>query len=313
MNSNGVKAFAEASGLKFDKKREIAYGIYQGYYTIIHFIKAQKQNIIVMQVNGERLGAESELVNGLNTITTSREFVNYANYIKDTITVNTKSKGNADNNQLKDVMDAVVGLCREKGLVSCCGKCGKEEGLSVYSINKKSEVLCAGCFSSLTNELQSQGNNEKQSNMLAGLVGAFLGSLIGVALWIVIYQLGYISGLVGFVLTICTIKGYEKFSGKLTKVGLFISVIISLVMIFVAEYLSLGILAYIEFSKIYSSIDIFSGIRAVPVLLEESEIFMEFIKDLAFGYVFCILGDFTLIRQTMRSLSSEVEAVRLDD
>ena len=61
--------------------------------------------------------------------------------------------------------------------------------------------------------MNPQGKKAKSSgsNVLAGLVGAFLGSLVGVVLWLVVYKLGYIAGISGAVMVICAMMGYNKF------------------------------------------------------------------------------------------------------
>ncbi len=50
---------------------------------------------------------------------------------------------------------------------------------------------------------------ERKENVLAGLVGAFLGSLIGVACIVGIGQMGYVASISGLVMAVCAIKGYS--------------------------------------------------------------------------------------------------------
>ena len=49
---------------------------------------------------------------------------------------------------------------------------------------------------------------KKRENVPAGIVGAFLGSLIGVACAVLIGQLGYVASISGLVMAVCALKGY---------------------------------------------------------------------------------------------------------
>ena len=60
---------------------------------------------------------------------------------------------------------------------------------------------------------------KKRENVPAGIVGAFLGSLIGVACAVLIGQLGYVASVSGLVMAVCALKGYELLGGSLTKKG----------------------------------------------------------------------------------------------
>ena len=58
--------------------------------------------------------------------------------------------------------------------------------------------------------------NESQKstdNIITGAVGAFLGSLIGVACIVIVGQLGYVASVSGLVMGVCALKGYEKQKG----------------------------------------------------------------------------------------------------
>ena len=78
---------------------------------------------------------------------------------------------------------------------------------------------------------------KKRENVPAGIVGAFLGSLIGVACAVLIGQLGYVASVSGLVMAVCALKGYELLGGSLTKKGALISSLLILVMTYLAHRL----------------------------------------------------------------------------
>ena len=61
-----------------------------------------------------------------------------------------------------------------------------------------------------------ENNNliQKKENVFAGIVGALLFSFVGGALWVILYQFGYLAGISGLVGVVCAIKGYKIFAKK---------------------------------------------------------------------------------------------------
>ena len=104
-------------------------------------------------------------------------------------------------------------------------------------------ILCNNCRGELEVALQNyqQQKRSEKSRLVPGLVGAFLGSLIGCALWVVIYRLGYIAGIAGAVTAICAMKGYEMLGGHLDRKGVAGSAIIMVVMIYFCQSPCLGL------------------------------------------------------------------------
>ena len=99
-----------------------------------------------------------------------------------------------------------------------------------------------------------------RDNVIAGTVGAFLGSLIGVACIVILSKLGYVSAVSGLVMAVCAIKGYALLGGKLTKRGAVISGLFILVMTYVATKLCFALAVMevateeVSFFLIYQSI-----------------------------------------------------------
>ena len=79
---------------------------------------------------------------------------------------------------------------------------------------------------------------ETEENVLFGVVGAFLFSLVGAAVYIVLSMIGYLSALSGLIGVVCAIKGYTFFAKKDSKRGIVISVIIAAIVLIIAWYVS---------------------------------------------------------------------------
>lgn len=75
----------------------------------------------------------------------------------------------------------------------------------------------------------------KKGNVLLGTIGAIIGSLAGVALYVGVAMLRVFSSWSGAVALYCAIFMYTLFSRKLTKLGVVISIIVSCASMILAE------------------------------------------------------------------------------
>lgn len=143
--------------------------------------------------------------------------------------------------------------------------------------------------------------NNKSENLIGGAVGAFLGSLIGVVLWVIIGKLGYIAGIAGAVMAISALFGYEKLGRKLGKKGTVICIIILIVMVYFSTKLSWAIDAYDAFKEEEQRIGIFEAYKILPQLIKENNIQLVFYKDLMIGYALTFIASAKTIANALKS------------
>ncbi len=212
---------------------------------------------------------------------------------------------------LDGFLKEITGYCQNNGLMPCCESCGTEYGLNLYQVDGVSHMFCSGCYDKVSGQIQQNTARKKQQgsgNVIGGIIGALLGSLLGAAAWILIYQAGYISALGGLLMVICTMKGYELLGGRLNALGITVTCIISVAMLFLAEYLCLGL----EIYKIYNentrvlSVSIFDALEDVPLLLTDPEAAGAVFRDMAIGLVLMIVGAFSTVKQTYKSNTGSV-------
>ena len=127
---------------------------------------------------------------------------------------------------------------------------------------------------------------KRRENVAAGLVGAFLGSLIGVACTVIIGQLGYVASISGLVMAVCALKGYEMLGGTLSKKGAVISSVLILLMTFFAHRLTWAIAIASELEW-----GVLESYRSISHLLERGMLeSTAYWGDLAMLYLFTLLG-----------------------
>ena len=165
-----------------------------------------------------------------------------------------------------------------------CSKCGVEV--------PEGTVRCDHCGFPIK-------SGEKRENIIAGIVGAFLGALIGAACIILISMLGYIASVSGLILAVCSLKGYELLAGKLSGKGIAISILFMLVTPYIADRIDWAIVIMQEFADY--GVTFAESFAAVPELLKDGSIEMgEYIKNLLMIYGFCILGAFATLKNTLK-------------
>ena len=144
-----------------------------------------------------------------------------------------------------------------------------------------------------------QEERTKRENIVGGIVGAFLGSLVGVLCTVVIGQLGYVASVSGLVMAVGALKGYELLGGSLSKKGAVISSVLVLVMTWFAHRLSWSI-------AVASSVgvNVFQCFRLIPTLLEDGWLESRaYWGDLAMLYLFTLLGAVPTILAGLRNAS----------
>lgn len=176
---------------------------------------------------------------------------------------------------------------------SGCENCGNAlEQISCYEVNGLHHHFCDGCVDSIQASLQDRQDAtiSHKSNLIPGLVGALLGSLIGCVLWVIIYRFGYIAGIAGAVTAICAMKGYEKFGNVLDKKGVICSVIITVIMIFLANKIAWAWEAYSVYGDYgYSFSDCF---RSLGEIIKASDLTGNYYIDLVIGYGLTLLASY---------------------
>ena len=136
-----------------------------------------------------------------------------------------------------------------------------------------------------------------RDNVIAGTVGAFLGSLIGVACIVILSKLGYVSAVSGLVMAVCAIKGYALLGGKLTKRGAVISGLFILVMTYIATKLCFA-LAVMEVAT--EEVSFFFIYQSIGHFLEDSELRRIFLGELALQYLFTLVGSIPTLISSLR-------------
>lgn len=127
----------------------------------------------------------------------------------------------------------------------------------------------------------------EESKKGKGIVGAFMGALIGGIIWTIIGCLGLISGWIAILIFFLAQFGYKKMTGKMDQFGVVISLIFGLLIIIPATYASYGFSLFQALNDGASShFTYFEVLSSLPVYMERYDLWGEFIGNLLMGYLF---------------------------
>ena len=134
-----------------------------------------------------------------------------------------------------------------------------------------------------------------RENPLTGMIGALIGAAIGAAVIILLGRIGLVASISGFILAVCTLKGYQLLGRKIGIPG----IIICLVLIAITPYVADRIEWAMVIKKTYADmgVSLVDAFRVVPEFIKEGAIDkVSYIKSLGLIYLFAGFGAFGTLR-----------------
>lgn len=317
-----LKTMAEQYGLAHlpkskDLPWETAYGSFQGYD--VSMVNIHPQNGLIVQLlfsarPGDRPITESPAAFLARFAEEQKKVVQSATVQGSTLQVTMKvSTWKKVMASVGMVLNTVTGYLAANGFVSCCDRCGSAGERHLCAVGTLGcRTLCPECQQRTAGEMEAQNAEvkSKKGNMLTGLVGAFLGSLVGVVVWVLIYQLGYIAAIGGLIMVVAVIKGYEIFGGRLSLGGTIACVVLSVAMLFLAHYSCYAFEVYKAFSAEYE-VSFFECFQALPAFFEDSDLRTSFIGELVIGYLLMAVGSVSSIISAFRQSNPNNTVTRI--
>ncbi len=132
---------------------------------------------------------------------------------------------------------------------------------------------------------------EQKTSVWKGLLGAVIGSLPGIIVWIILGYFGYTAALVGVLLAFGIIFGYMKLGGAPDMLGVVICIITMVVGIYLGVHLSYSVSLYAW------EPDLVGCVFGLYDKLLSRDALGGFFADLGLGYLFGFAGGFGTLRK----------------
>lgn len=292
----------------------IVSGYARGYYTLLQFIENGPVPQIIIRINAKEGSYDpaKPVQQFLAELKAENKQVLAANYIDSRLEVSVRRPTLLKNiaGAVTPILDKMWDYCKQNGFVTCCGVCGKEDATpSLCSVSGNAKFICEECGAQneqLLNNAQVQ-EQSKPVNIAAGIVGALLGVIIGIILWVIVYQMGYMASIVGFVMMICSFKGFELLGGRLNIPGIIICVVMDFIAVYFAHNIALAVAISQEF-------DIFSfgdAYKYISIAIQDSDVAAEYYRDLFMGYGLTALAIIPSLINHIKSRKAQYEFKKL--
>ena len=197
-----------------------------------------------------------------------------------------------------------------------------EETVKEGAANEQTEANGAGTDYSYAQQENAQtftpaAKPLPPENVVAGTVGALLFSIVGAIAYFIIYQFGYIAGICGLITVVCAIKGYALFGKRESIKGIIIAVVISVIALIAAEYVSIAYIIYDSINEGFASgvldytISLADAIAvSFSLILETPDLLSSVLKDIAIMLALSAVGAFSSIRNAVASVKSQSNGKR---
>lgn len=249
-NNSVLQGLAANCRLQYvNEPEQAAYGVFNNFGLVVKYLASEKQYIVLVSAGATSNEAINNIVASLNQFASERrKTINYTSYLDKVVTISVKNTGNNTLPALQEAIEASTYFCNQFGFVPVCKYCGNNMDLGFFAVGGTVDTMCTQCFNKQQAETSNMAMAEanKQFNLPLGVLGAVIGAFLGGLIWVVTYQLGFLLFITGAVIVFLSCMLLKKMGGKFTTSGLITALAISLVMVFVSEYLAVGINILIE-------------------------------------------------------------------
>ncbi len=188
-----------------------------------------------------------------------------------------------------------------------CPICGQfdPDGLAYY--NGVYQKVHLSCIENLLDKREADvAQNEKNGNFLTGLIGALLGGLVGILPSVItVMAANHIYAILFVLIPLCIYYGYRLFRGKMNNAAIVLTIVLSVVFLFLMEYLVLVLTIHQDYGM-WLFADCFK-------VFFDPEFFGEMIKTMGMSALFLVIGivySWSQISQNNKKTSTSVQFTR---
>ena len=285
-----LSAAAEATGLSFDQGRNVLYGTFNGFSVAVPQAPSNARYCLInfhVTHDGSPLSASEgkQIAKESNKLV---EFFKPSAAPSVSFMVKLEKDEAAAAQKILDALTYLSETFAKRGYVNACEHCLQPRQTEPCAVGNGLKFFCPDCFESVSANIsdKAQAEADTPENVVAGIVGALGGALLGAVVVVIFGRLGFVTALSGLIAAICSLKGYELLAKKMSVKGAIISCVAMLVMIYVGHRADWAI----DVAKCFE-VDFFTAFRAVPILIEEEAIELgQYLKGLLLVYLFALIG-----------------------
>lgn len=196
--------------------------------------------------------------------------------------------------RLPSIVDVIFGALDKNGASGWgyCPSCGKPVECpqdKTHTIGSVRVTLCDECFEKINKEITKSNKEFEQApnNYLFGFCGALIGGIVGAALSVLIYVLGYVSSISAIVAVLLGSFLYQKFHGKPNAMMIVIVSATSLVCMAASIFITYVVAAGISAAEAGVNM---TSMEAFKFLMSDAAFSRAFYGDLGMVLLFSAIG-----------------------
>ena len=268
------------------------YTKYNGYDITIKYDYASLIYNLTINVKG------NENIEKLNKLLSKKDEYLVAKYKNNLLTISQACDHSKDIPKLiNNILDDVTNYLKDNKYKNICKVCNKEENTSLISIDDNINFVCDKCIKSIEKNHKKELENRKKikENIPLGIIGAIIGCIPGLLMWILLTYLMINPTVIGLVIMFGSAYFYRYMAKSMKLPGLIISILIGFIFIILANEFTNSYTLYNEYVNQYN-INIIDAYKAIPYYLQTNEIFRHsYSQNLILTIMFFIFGSFTNI------------------
>lgn len=140
----------------------------------------------------------------------------------------------------------------------------------------------------------------ENENKILGTIGALVGAVISMGVYLLLGRLGVIAAIAGFVALICIFGGYYFLAKDISKVGIIICVVILILTVYVSNKLDWAISLSKAFEELGDTENKFSVsycYKNMSTLLALADAKGKYVLNLVLSYVFTVVGGISALKK----------------
>ena len=186
-----------------------------------------------------------------------------------------------DLNFIYQVLKNITLTIRKFGFLPGCHNCHRDKNATFYRYQNNVIYLCDDCHDELEDHFHFDF-----SKYLSGFTGSLIGALIGALLWIGIYQFTSLARVCGYLIALFALIGYQKITKETSVLGLVTSIVISLIVFILSEFLGISLQVLLT-SNLSSLLE---AMMKTPEYILNSGILYLVEKDILIGLSFMLFA-----------------------
>ena len=315
--TDNYAAAAAANGLRYDETNRVIYGQKDGYDLLIYAEDKSYPYVMTIDTSARRSSGgltkeeSKELVKSCKGLTGVESD---GNLVKAKMFLRAGAKQETLIETLRESISAFTTFLTNKGYTPCCSVCGQNVEVSGFKAGLSYMHLCPVCEGQMRNNVANVAEKQRvRDNVPAGIVGALVGSLLGVAVIILFGQMGYVAAVSGVVMAYACLKGYELLGKNLTIKGVVICVVIMAAMTYLGNRANWAFTAVRELSGQlgFSRYTFFDWFRELPGMLKEVGEAASYLETLALTYFFVLVGAVPIVWGRLKDRKASRSMIRI--